>query len=47
VAGEVVRILIGGADGTLITIDANGHIKIIPAPGPGPDDTLHGAEELA
>ena len=45
--GEVVRILIGGADGTLITIDANGHIKIIPTPGPDPYDTLRGAEGLA
>jgi hypothetical protein len=40
VPGEVVRIVIGGADGTLITIDANGHIKIIPTPGPHPYDLL-------
>jgi hypothetical protein len=33
IPGEVVRIIIGGADGTLITIDASGHIHIIPQPG--------------
>jgi hypothetical protein len=42
VTGEVVRIIIGGADGTLVTIDANGHIKIIPTPGPDPYYRLRG-----
>ncbi len=42
IPGEVVRIVIGGADGTLITIDANGHIHIIPQPGPDPYDLLGG-----
>jgi hypothetical protein len=42
IPGEVVRIVIGGADGTLVTIDANGHIKIIPTPGPDPLRELAG-----
>ena len=32
--GEVVRIIIGGAGGTLVTIDAQGHIRVIPMPQP-------------
>jgi len=46
VPGEVVRILIGGSDGTLITIDANGHIKIIPTPGPDPYYVFRGGKRL-
>ena len=42
--GEVVRIVIGGADGTLITIDATGHIHIIPQPGPDPFDVSRGSQ---
>lgn len=33
--GNSVRVLLGGADGTLITIDAAGHIKVTPSGGPG------------
>jgi len=30
-----VRVIIGGNDGVLITIDANGHIVVTPPEGPG------------
>jgi hypothetical protein len=40
-----VTVILGGADGTLITIDANGHIKIVPSHGPG-DPELRRAIEL-
>jgi hypothetical protein len=33
--GNSVKVLFGGADGTLITIDANGHITVLPPEGPG------------
>jgi hypothetical protein len=33
--GNFQRVIIGGADGTLITIDARGHIHIIHPEGPG------------
>ena len=35
-----VRVLVGGADGILITIDANGHIHILPSQGPGDPELL-------
>jgi hypothetical protein len=44
IPGEVVRIIIGGADGTLITIDASGHIHIIPQPGPDPYDLFRSGQ---
>jgi len=33
--GNSVRVLVGGADGVLITIDATGHIHVLPPEGPG------------
>lgn len=33
---EVVQIMIGGPAGSLISIDAKGHIKIVPMPNPEP-----------
>lgn len=33
--GNSVRVILGGADGPLVTIDANGHIKVLPPQGPG------------
>jgi hypothetical protein len=30
-----VRVIIGGNDGVLVTIDVNGHIHITPPEGPG------------
>jgi hypothetical protein len=33
--GNAVRVVLGGADGPLVTIDANGHIKVLPPQGPG------------
>lgn len=39
-----VTVILGGADGTLITIDANGHIKIVPSHGPGDPELLRALE---
>ena len=33
--GNEVRVIFGGNDGILITIDANGHIHVTPPEGPG------------
>ena len=33
--GKSVRVLVGAADGPLITIDAAGHIHVSPSGGPG------------
>jgi len=33
--GNSVKVILGGADGTLVTIDANGHIHVAPSVGPG------------
>ena len=33
--GNEVRVIIGGNDGTLITIDAHGRIHVTPPEGPG------------
>jgi hypothetical protein len=33
--GNPVNVILGGADGTLVTIDLNGKIKVIPPEGPG------------
>ena len=33
--GNEVRVIVGGNDGVLITIDANGRIHITPPEGPG------------
>lgn len=33
--GNEVKVIIGGNDGILITIDANGHIHVTPPEGPG------------
>jgi hypothetical protein len=33
--GNPTKVIIGGADGILITIDANGHIHVTPPEGPG------------
>jgi hypothetical protein len=33
-----VRIIVGGADGTLITIDGKGHIRVNHPEGPGPTE---------
>ena len=30
-----VRVIVGGADGPLVTIDAKGHIRVVPAGDPG------------
>ena len=33
--GNSVRVILGGADGPLVTIDAAGHIHVTPSVGPG------------
>ncbi len=33
--GLQVRVILGGADGPLVTIDASGHIHVLPPMGPG------------
>jgi hypothetical protein len=33
--GNSVRVILGGADGPLVTIDAAGHIHVLPSIGPG------------
>jgi hypothetical protein len=33
--GNSVKVILGGADGPLVTIDASGHIHVAPAIGPG------------
>jgi hypothetical protein len=33
--GNSVRVILGGADGPLVTIDSHGHIKVLPPQGPG------------
>ena len=36
--GISVHVIVGGADGPLITIDASGHIHVLPPEGPGPTE---------
>jgi len=33
--GNSVKVILGGADGPLVTIDANGHIHVTQSAGPG------------
>jgi len=33
--GNAVKVILGGADGPLVTIDPNGRIHVTPAVGPG------------
>jgi hypothetical protein len=33
--GNVVKVILGGADGPLVTIDPNGRIHVTPSVGPG------------
>jgi hypothetical protein len=33
--GNAVKVILGGADGPLVTIDAAGHIHVSPSVGPG------------
>jgi hypothetical protein len=33
--GNFQRVILGGADGILVTVDANGHIHILGPEGPG------------
>jgi hypothetical protein len=38
--GNSVRVILGGNDGTLVTVDANGTITVTPPEGPGDPQTL-------
>jgi hypothetical protein len=49
-----VRVILGGADGPLVTIDAAGHIHVTPSIGPGDPEVrkaitgiLQGIQEVA
>lgn len=51
--GNSVKVILGGADGPLVTIDANGHIHVTPPVGPGDPELrkaisgiLQGIQEL-
>jgi hypothetical protein len=52
--GNAVRVIFGGDDGILVTIDANGVIHVIPPEGPGDFELrqavnaiLHGVQVLS
>jgi hypothetical protein len=52
--GNSVKVILGGADGPLVTIDPNGHIHISPEVGPGDPEIrkaitgiLQGIQEFA
>jgi hypothetical protein len=40
--GSAIRVIVGGADGALVTIDAHGHIRVLP-PGESGDPELRKA----
>jgi len=44
--GNSVHVIIGGADGTLITIDAQGHIHVRPPEGPGPTEAREAVSRI-
>ena len=52
--GNAVKIILGGADGPLVTIDPAGHIHVSPSVGPGDPEVrkavsgiLQGIQEIA
>jgi hypothetical protein len=52
--GNSVKIILGGADGPLVTIDPTGHIHVSPSVGPGDPEVrkavtgiLRGIQEIA
>ena len=52
--GNSVRVILGGTDGPLVTIDAAGHIHVTPSIGPGDPEVrkaitgiLQGIQEVA
>ena len=52
--GNVVKVILGGADGPLVTIDRAGHIHVSPSVGPGDPEVrkavsgiLQGIQEIA
>ena len=52
--GNSVKVIIGGADGPLVTIDPAGHIQVSPSVGPGDPEVrkavsgiLQGIQEIA
>jgi len=52
--GNAVRVILGGVDGPLVTIDPSGHIHVSPSVGPGDPEVrkavsgiLQGIQEIA
>jgi hypothetical protein len=52
--GNSVKVILGGADGPLVTIDSSGRIHILPSVGPGDPEVrkavsgiLQGIQEIA
>jgi len=52
--GNSVKVILGGADGPLVTIDSSGHIHVLPSVGPGDPEVrkavsgiLQGIQEIA
>ena len=52
--GNAVKVILGGADGPLVTIDASGRIHVSPSVGPGDPEVrkavsgiLQGIQEIA
>ena len=44
--GNSVHVILGGADGTLVTIDAQGHIHVRPPEGPGPAEAREAVSKI-
>jgi hypothetical protein len=52
--GNSVKVILGGADGPLVTVDSAGHVHVSPAVGPGDPEVrkavsgiLQGIQEIA
>ena len=43
--GNSVKVILGGNDGVLVTVDANGKIKVTPPEGPGDPETF-GSDQI-
>ena len=44
--GNVVRVIFGGDDGVLVTIDGAGHIHVFPPQGPGDPEVRQGVTSI-
>jgi hypothetical protein len=43
--GNSIKVILGGNDGVLVTVDANGKIKVTPPEGPGDPETF-GSDQI-